>query len=348
MKRGQDIIGISATRASAILGLNNWKTPLQAWQEIQEKIKPGFNAEKGFILPDFQEGPALRFGKAFEKAVIKLAEDKQKQEIGDQEKLCSDIEIVPGNYPIIPPAFCYIDGRYNRENPQVLHEGKTTNSRTHRMKWGEPGSDRIPQEVQVQVQHQMLCTGADEVIVSLLVFPKPQNVMEDEGWSVHFDNLNDVYYLSRQEPEYLSVNPVSWSKSLDQMGYFHQYKVESKPDVQKLLRELYDDFWNRYVLTQIAPEEVDYSDIRRTFTAPKGTLVVNDKIAGKMREYKDIGREIGTGGQLAKRQVQLKVEILKFAKDKTTVADDESQEKIVFMDESGNKVGSFNGKTFRS
>ena len=72
--RAEIIHGISATRASAILGLNKWKTPFLAWQEIMEKLKPGFNAEKGYILPPREDKAVFRWGHAFESAVIELAE----------------------------------------------------------------------------------------------------------------------------------------------------------------------------------------------------------------------------------------------------------------------------------
>ena len=141
--------------------------------------------------------------------------------------------------------------------------------------------------------------------------------------------------------------PHDWVMILSQMGYFHQYPVEANPKIHKLLREMYTDFWNRYVLTEKEPDITDYEDIRRLFSAPKGTLVVSGDVAEWMREYKEITKETGDSGFLAKRKTELKTKILEFSRKETTVADDESQEKIIFLDSTGKKVGQFDGKTFR-
>jgi hypothetical protein len=342
--RREVIHGISATRASAILGMNEWKTPVLAWQEIMEKLKPGFNAERGFILPVQEDKAAFRWGHAFESAVIELAESAQGMSITDREVLARD----NGN----PPAFCYLDGMYNQEKTdfdRILHEGKTSFERAYRMKWGEPGTDRIPQAYQIQAQHSMMCSGADETIVSVLVFPKSPDEWEEMGWQIAYDQSREIYTIEREHEKTTEISyPQRWAEVLEEMGYFHQYQIAANKDAQKLLREAYNHFWETYVLTETPPEVNDYEDIRRLFPEPKGTLIVGDEIASIMREYKDIGKEIGKSGHLAKRQQQLKTQILKFAMDKTTVADDESVEKIVFRDESGNKVGQYDGKTFRA
>lgn len=342
-----DATGVSATRASAILGLNQWKTPLLAWQEVMEHIEPGFNASRGFILPEREDKAVFRWGHAFEDSLITLAKMKTGERIADREMMVSTTGGKPN-------AFAKIDGRYSTHE---LHEGKTTNFRAFDLKWGEPGTDRIPQEYQVQVQHQMMCADAEKCIVSVLVFPRPVDDWEDEGWTIMEMENGSEYRLIKTKaegtPSEMNIDsvvdfPVNWASTLNQMGYFHQYPVESKPDQHKLLMEAYEHFWGKYVLTKTPPEIDDYEDVRRTFTAPKGTLVVSDDAARWMREYRDINREIGSGGNLKKRKDYLKTKILKFAKDKTTVADNDSQEKIVFRDNAGNKVGSFNGTTFRA
>jgi predicted phage-related endonuclease len=64
---------------------------------------------------------------------------------------------------------CHIDGMYEDIVP-VLHEGKTTSSYTFREKWGEPGTNMVPREYFIQVQHQMMLTNTKKAIVSVLVF----------------------------------------------------------------------------------------------------------------------------------------------------------------------------------
>jgi hypothetical protein len=57
---------------------------------------------------------------------------------------------------------------------------------------------------------------------------------------------------------------------------------------------------------------------------------------------------LGKSGHLSKRKESLKLQILKYANTATSVADDDSQEKITFLDDCGNSLGTYNGKTFRA
>jgi len=336
---GSTPIGISGSRAAAILGMSKYKTPFAVWQELCEARRPGFNAERGYILEKFEGNASTRFGLAFESSVIELTEAATGKQITDREgEYYLDGEV---------PITCHIDGRFSDSH---IFEGKTVYERGFRLDWGEPGTDRIPQAYAIQVQNNMMVTGTEHCTVGALVFPKSPQEWEDEGWSAergsewHDKNID---YLTNNITGDGSTTK-QWAQSLAQMGYFHQYPIQSKPDTQKLLKEMYLDFWNRYVLTETPPEITDYEDIRRCFPSPKGTLVINDELASKFREYADIGKELGTGGYLKKKQGELKTEILKICLEKTTVADDESQEKVVFVDESGNKCGQFDGKTFRA
>ncbi|MEE9499634.1 MAG: YqaJ viral recombinase family protein [Nitrospinaceae bacterium] len=341
MTRGQEILGISATRASAILGLNQWKTPLLAWQEIMEKKKPGFNAERGYILPEREDKAVFRWGHAFENAIIGIAQDTRGRTIERREDLVME---TLGRIPLI----AYIDGLYS---DGTLHEGKTANIRAFDKKWGEPGTDRIPQEYQVQIQHSMMCAGLERAVVSVLVFPRPVEEWEEEGWEIEETAPGSpdwISHLLRNSKNNKLTRPGLWADLLNQMGYFHQYPVEAKPKTQKLLRTYYAEFWERFVLTEKEPDITDYEDIRRLFTAPKGTLVVSGGVAEWMREYKEITKETGDSGFLAKRKTELKTKILEFSRNETTVVDDESQEKIIFLDATGKKVGQFDGKTFRT
>lgn len=333
-------VGLSGSRAAAILGLSQYSTPLSVWQDIMEKRRPGFNAEREFLYEPFTGNASTRFGHAFESSVIELAEQAHGGRIINQE----------GEYTAqkfgLDYVTCHIDGWY--EGTQVLHEGKTVNERAFRTSWGEPGTDRIPAIYAAQVQHQLLCTGAEENILSALVFPKTADEWEEAGWEVvkgkEWHDKDNFYLVNGNT----TCHPHSWAKALAQMGFFHQYTIQAKPDTHKLMLEMYEDFWERHVLTEQPPEITDYEDIRRCFPEPKGTLVVDNEMAAMLREYKDIGKEIGSGGHLKKRQGQLKTQILKFAHDKTTVADDDAQEKVVFRDDTGQKLGQFDGKTFRA
>lgn len=339
---GSKPVGISGSRAAAIIGLSQYSTPFTVWQEIMEKRQPGFNAKRGYIYEPFEGNASTEFGLAFEDAVCELTETDIGHQITNRE----------GSYklPEIEYVTCHIDGQINGK----LFEGKTVNHRAFGAAWGEPGTDRIPQVYAVQIQHNLMLTGFKEATMSALVFPSTVQEWEEQGWQAHHNNINGVYFLKNHETDQI-VMPSEWAEVFAQIGNFHSYHIEAKPDTHKILKELYAEFWQRHVVEEIPPDSVDYSDARRIFSEPKGTLVIgaNDKIGGEsvadiMREFRDITKEIGSSGHLAKRKQFIKNQVLKFAMDKTTVADDESVEKIVFRDESGNKLGSWNGKTYRS
>ncbi len=173
---GSKPIGISASRASTIMGINPWSSELEVWQKIMEEVEPGFNAANNYEYPVFEETAQIRWGNAFEDAVIKLAEDKAGKKIFDREKLYKYNKFIT----------CHIDGRYQDIlSDEIimtrLSEGKTTSFFYWKDNFGDPGTDKIPVQYQSQCQHQMLCTGAEKVILSVLVFPRRVDDWEAMG-----------------------------------------------------------------------------------------------------------------------------------------------------------------------
>lgn len=371
-------VGISGSRAAAILGMSPWSTPFQVWQDIMEKRQPGFNAKHGYDYTPFEGNASTRWGLAFEDAIIKLAEDKAGKEIGSREAPFMYYMDAEKQAPVFmsegmgfkddykyPHITCHVDGLYtvNDEsspifNGPVLHEGKTTTAYGFGDKWGEPGTDKIPVEYQIQVQHQMLCTGADSAIVSVLVFPKRPDDWEEMGWVADWwehekDSAINGYMLTlhgEQEGSptgngvYDQVMPIHWAHTLDEMGFFHQYTVPANRELQSLMLDKYREWWQEYVIGETPPEPQNYDDIRALITAPTGTIIVDSDTARWFKEYKDIGSEIGATGNLAKRKEQLKVLILDHARSLESTLDDDSTDKWIFMDDRGRKVGSY-GRT---
>jgi hypothetical protein len=343
--------GISASRGAAVLGLSEYSTPLTVWQLLMEEREPGFNEKHGYILPEKPDNAALRFGLAFESAVIELAErERGKLIIGRETEFFynAEAEFKPGAIYLMAEekdcyVTCHVDGLYKDiNNPSfesVLHEGKTTSAFTFREKWGEPGTDHIPRAYQIQVQHQLLCTGAKEAVVSVLVFPETPDTWERMGWEV-YRGLGKFYLLHKKGAE-THILTLRWAEVLADMGYFHQYPVQAHPENQRVMVERYREFWHNHVLTGKPPEPRNYDDVKRLFTGPVGTIVCDAAMEAWWREYDAIRKEIGKGGAAAKRQEKLRLRILDRSRKLNPVMDDESQEKVVFCDASGNKLGQY-------
>ena len=68
-------INISASRGAAILGLSKWKTPIHAWLEMMKSRQTGFCEKHGYQIPEFEYNSAMKWGHAFESAIIELAEN---------------------------------------------------------------------------------------------------------------------------------------------------------------------------------------------------------------------------------------------------------------------------------
>jgi len=325
-------IGLSASRGAAILGMSKWSTPFETWQKIKEEQQPGFNKAHGYVLPEFKDTPFLHWGHAFEDAVIKLAEKTQHSKIIDREKA----------YVFKDFITCHIDGKY--KTGAYLHEGKTTNAFIFNNSWGDPGSNRIPREYNIQTQHQMLCTGAYEVIVSVLVFPRMVTDWEAAGW--YPGHAGSKWYLQNDKLK-SGIKPYRWAEILSEMGYFHQYHIKRNQELIDLMIKKYADFWADHIITDIPPEPKNYDDIKRLCPEPKGTIVASDQVERWCYEYKEIGEELGTKGTLKKRREQLKVMILDWMRKQDSCIDDDSRERTILRNSRGNKLIGFNGKMLR-
>jgi predicted phage-related endonuclease len=333
-------INISASRGAAILGLSKWSTPVNIWLQIMESRYPGFCQENNYEYPEFEETAQIRWGKAFEDAIVELAELKQNMKIIDREKLYSNdyVNLVNGVSKLDPMVTCHVDGWYDYYS-EPLHEGKTTSVFYYRDNFGEPGTDQVPIEYQIQGQHQMICTGAEKVILSVLVFPRRVDEWEEMGWEVINDE--DYGYMMELNKNNNPHHMEYWARILDQMGYFHQYEIKKHDELQKLMISHYSEWWEKHVINKIPPEPKSYDDIKLLVTEPIGTIVADEKIERWIGEYKDIGKEISDGGPLAKRREQIKVDILKFMMESGYVEDDDSKDKWILRDRSGKKLISY-------
>jgi hypothetical protein len=324
-------VNISASRGSAILGLSNWSTPTEVWLKIMEEREPGFCKKHNYEYPIFEETAQIRWGKAFESSIIELAERKQGIDITDRERLYSAGAL----FPFIT---CHIDGKYSKK---ILHEGKTTAIFYYRENFGEPGTDKVPVDYQIQTQHQMICTGAEKVILSVLVFPRRVDDWEEMGWE--FVENEKGYFLKNDiftEKTGLD-GPIKWARILNKMGYFHQYEINANPKLQELMIMHYKEFWEENIIKGIPPKPKTYDDIRKLVRNPIGTIIATEEMERVVSEYRIIKDEISEKGPLGKRIDQIKIDILQFMKNADAVPDDDTRDKWILRDRAGKKIASY-------
>lgn len=138
--------GIGASDAAAILGLNPWRN---AGDVLARKLD---------LVPDEPPGEAAEIGLALESGIADLAAKR----LG--RKLVSPTSTFwhPAGLPILANPDRFVE-KCQRGAPivEIKHTGQTDG-------WGEPGTDQIPDYVQVQVQVQLMCVEADEAHVACL------------------------------------------------------------------------------------------------------------------------------------------------------------------------------------
>lgn len=324
----------SASRISTLAGLNKYQTPLEGYQVLMEEREPGWNEKHGYRLPVFEGNAATRWGTAFESAIIKLAEEREDWGIINKEKFS---KMAYGDVDLT----CHIDGRF-LNNPRILHEGKTTNAiayamrENEKLRWGEPGTEHVPEEYQIQCAVQRICTGAELVKLSVLVFPKPVDTWEGEGYFLNEEQNNE--YAIRKDGEDFYQDPYVWALSLSEMGYFHTYNLQSNPALETAIIEKVQDFHERYVIPGIPPDPQNWDDIRRLLPRPIGTIIANPELAELCTDYSEVTRQLGNAGPLQKRKKDLRQSImataLKLKRDNWNEPDD----KLIIISPDGGGV----------
>jgi hypothetical protein len=211
----------------------------------------------------------------------------------------------------------------------------------YRAKWGEPGTDHVPTNYQIQAQHQMYCTDAKENIVSVLVFPKTPDEWEAMGYSLRRKGDDGDYVVDFGNDAWCSTH--LWARILNQMGFFHQYPIPRNETMIKTIKEAYEDFWNTFIIGDNEPEIDRYEDIKRAFHEPVGTIVADEKLESWILEYQAINTELGENGPLGIRKDQLKCIILNRAKLSDKAIDDDTRDKTAIMNRCGKKIASYGG-----
>lgn len=345
----------SASGIAALIGCSQFQTPFEAYQRVKERMEPGYNKKMGFIMPEFVDNAATRWGHAFEEPVIKLAEEKHDDKIISREKVFTSSQ---KGFEIN----CHIDGAFWKYNDgmMILHEGKTTNSRAYHSqkteidsyidengnfnpkkriirKWGEPRTDQVPEEYQIQTAVQRICTGAELVKLSVLVFPKTADEWEKEGWQVIENSDNKEQFNLQFDDSYI-IDPYSWAKPWAQQGQFHTYNLPSNPPLEKAIITAFQEFHENHVLPGIPPECTDYPDVRRKLTNPIGTILADEELKRKCLLYSELVKQTGANNPAIKKKEALKIEINNLAMSLKKDDWSDPPDKLLIINPSGGEV----------
>ena len=270
---------ISASRGAAILGLSPYKSRVDVWRDLVFEIWPEIAEERGYAIPEPVENSAVKWGLAAEDMLIRIASKMRGQKILKREKYYATLSC---------QITCHIDGMYA---DGVLHEAKTTSQRAYSARWGEPGTDLVPIEYQVQAQHQMYCTGAKQCIITVAVFPKTPDEYEKSG--VEFDAK-------------------VWEKWLVATGSVYQYVIDRNDDAINAMVKTYNHFYENYVLAMREPKVESFDDLKILLPWPTGELVATERIEEICGEHATIADEMDA---LKKRQDEIKTEIGRFIQE---------------------------------
>jgi putative phage-type endonuclease len=304
-------LNISGSRSAAILGLSPYQTPVSVWLSIMgEEFCKSHNYES----PVFEGNAATRYGQAFEDEIIRRVEIKFNKKITDQQKYFEKDYIT-----------CHVDGIME----DALIEVKTTSSRNYYNEYGEPETDRVPVNYQIQIQHCLYLSGLEKAILPVMIIPRRQDELE----------IEDI------TPDKIDI--AAWVKVLNEMGYLKYYYINRNDELISLMLSHYSEFWNNHVITGTPPEPKTYDDIRALVREPIGTIIADENISRLKDEYDQIGKEISATGPLAKRREQIKIEIIKFCEKSKKVVDEDSEKYYIVRDTQGKKIASYSGKVFR-
>ncbi len=134
--------GIGGSDAAAAVGLSKWMTPLQLFYD-----------KLGQLQRD--ETESMRWGTLMEPVV--------RQEYANRTGRSVTVPNVIYQHPVHKFAIVNLDGIVDIGR---IYEGKTSRTGDG---WGEPGTDEVPGEYNLQVQHGMAITGLPAADIAVLI-----------------------------------------------------------------------------------------------------------------------------------------------------------------------------------
>lgn len=134
--------GIGASQAAAALGMSEWQSRIGLW------------AEKLKLVPPQPESLPMRIGSALEPLIAQL----YTEQTGVKVRRVNHLR----QHPVHDFMLASIDRRAGRRLVELKYSHRGAG-------YGEPGTDEVPNEVLVQVLHQMAVMDVDEADVAVVV-----------------------------------------------------------------------------------------------------------------------------------------------------------------------------------
>jgi putative phage-type endonuclease len=133
--------GIGASQAAAAIGLSEWQSPIGLW------------AEKLGLVPPIEENVSMRIGSALEPLIAQMYTEATGVKIRRANNLRQHAEH--------PFMLASLDRRAGRKPIELKFSARAVG-------YGEPGTDEVPDDVLVQVLHQLAVLDEPEGDVALL------------------------------------------------------------------------------------------------------------------------------------------------------------------------------------
>lgn len=217
--------GIGGTDAAAILGLNPYKTALDVWME-----------KTGRTEIQELDNKYTYWGKILESIVA-----------DEYAKLCK-CKIKKVNKTVTHKKYSWMFGHLDRKviGEKKFLECKTT-SAYRKNAWGNEGSDYVPDEYLIQVQHYLAITGYESADLAVLIGGndfKIYNIVKDDALiTTLIERLREFWEKNIQEnipPEPVSVIDATnlWRTNTEEIIIATDEQLSLVNEIRKLSFEI--------------------------------------------------------------------------------------------------------------
>lgn len=331
---GSNPKNVSASRVSAIAGLNPYKTAIDAWISICSDLYENFEFENKDRENDFNNNPAIKLGLEFENVIMDYIEIVKNIQIVNREGFFESEDKI---------STCHIDGSFEKLIPKISYyteydifgldeydtnfhgilniEIKTTSSFVFRQLFGKEKTDEVPEQYFIQCQQQMGLSNSRSTVLAVLVFPDSQDKLCNIWWP-----NNENFILSYTD----KFNIV---KSLDMMGFLKFYHISFNKEIWDRIRLQTLDFWNNYILKVKSPPSNGFEDLRKIFKPVYGTCIATQDIIAACKTYTRINSELD---RVESNKDMLKGKILQYMMNNS--CDARKKEEMILLNSRGFQI----------